>query len=148
MAEINLTQAEADRLLLLDKFIIGDNPILDLPNVGQDILVNCISLDKREEFILDCSRGTIKLSKIKHQLRARKVVPLIRLDINSSPHKNPDGTEVGPSHMHIYKEGYADKYAFDVPSKFTNLNDMAKTLLEFMSFCNIKNTPQVNGELF
>lgn len=147
MAEINLTQQEADKLISIDKLLSNVDKI-ELPLSGKRLSLSCFSFDKREEFLLDCFRGSIRLSKITNQMRARKVVPLIRLDIDSSPHKNPDGTEVGPNHIHIYTENYADKYALEIPDSFTNLSDMVQTLIDFMKYCNIKNTPQITGELF
>jgi hypothetical protein len=147
MAEINLTQQEADKLIAMDKFLTNANTIA-LPLAGEKLTLGCLSFDKREEFVLDCFRGTIKLSKVTHQMRARKVVPLVRLDIDSAPHQNPDGTEIGGTHLHIYSASYADKYAFPVPDIFSNISDIAQTLIDFMRYCNIKNTPQLTGELF
>ena len=147
MAEINLTQQEADKLIGMDKFLT-DTTNITLPIAGEKLTLDCFSLNKREEFVLDCFRGTIKLSKVTHQMRARKVVPLVRLDIDAAPHQNPDGTEVGNTHLHIYSADYADKYAVAVPNTFTNLADIAQTLIDFMKYCNIKNTPQINGGLF
>lgn len=147
MAEINLSQKEADSLIAMEKVLSSGKAIV-LPSSGRKITLNCFSADKKEEFILDCARGSIKLSKISHQIRARKVVPLVRLDIDSSPHLNPDGEWISGSHIHIYRAGYADKYAYEIPEDFKNLSDMTLTFRDFMAYCNIKNIPDITAELF
>jgi len=93
-------------------------------------------------------RGTLKFSKVKYQTRGRKVFILVRLDINSAPHTNPDGKKVGNSHIHIYREGFEDKWAYPIdPEKFHNLSDMGCTFTEFCQYCNIHNPPSFQGTL-
>lgn len=65
-------------------------------------------------FSLDVTQKRIVL-KLKCQLRCTtEPVVLARLDF-ASPHRNPDGTAVGVPHLHIYREGYGDKFAYEVP---------------------------------
>ena len=37
---------------------------------------------------------------------------LARLDIDTKPHHNPDGSKIGGTHLHLFQEGYGDKWAF------------------------------------
>ena len=71
MADINLTQAEADTLIAMEKQWI-DNARWDCPGLGGSISIPLISQDKRENFLLDVSRGRIDLLKGTYQNRSRQ----------------------------------------------------------------------------
>lgn len=148
MTEINLTQAEADALITMEKHRLDDQRI-DYPFTGGAISVPLISVDKRERFLLDISRSGINLLKGKYQNRAREVVILARLDFGGSPHRNPDDEEIPSPHLHIYREGYGDKWALPVPAdKFSDLSDTWRTLEDFMRYCNITEPPIIERALF
>lgn len=94
-------------------------------------------------------RGRIDLLKVTQQNRARVVVVLIRLDLGGSTHRNPDGQEIPCSHLHIYREGFGDKWAIPVPvQQFRNIPDLWQTLEDFMVYCNITRPPNINKVLF
>ena len=84
-----LTQAEADFLIRMQKSF-AEPVTISLP-AGADLTHELIGSDKKEKFLLDLSRGTIRLSKVKFQTRGRAVIVLVRLDLDGSPHTNPDG---------------------------------------------------------
>jgi hypothetical protein len=141
MAEVQLTQAEADALLAMEKQRVDDTAHL-FPMLGGSLSVPLMSPDRREQFVLDIGRGRIDLSKVTYQNRARTVVILARLDIAGPSHRNPDGTEMPCPHLHLYREGFADKWAFPVPdASFSNLADLWMTLDDFMRYCNVTKTP-------
>lgn len=143
MAEVNLTQAEADALLAMEKRSERDEPYR-FPGMGQRISVPLMSFDGREEFLLDVTRGRIELRKITYQHRARQIVILARLDMFGRPHRNPDGQEVPAPHLHVYCEGFGDKWAVPVPSgQFHSLSDEGTTLDDFMRYCNITQAPNI-----
>ena len=74
---------------------------------------------------------------------------LVRLDLGGAPHRNPDGEEITVPHLHVYREGYGDKWAVPVPvDVFTSTNDVWRTLEEFMRFCNISQPPHIERGLF
>lgn len=149
MAELLLIQAEGDALLALEKVAIANNVDIDLPDLGGAIDLNFISHNGREEFVLNYTRHTINLSKRNHHFRGRKVVGLARLDLDGPPHRNPDGQEVAACHLHLYREGYGLKWAFEIPSdSFTNLDDAFQTLEDFMRYCNIVQFPRIRRSLF
>lgn len=148
MAEINLTQAEADALIVMEKRRIDDTR-WSYPGLGGAILIPLMSADKRENFSLDISRGRIDLLKGKYQNRARQVIVLARLDFGGQPHRNPDDEEIPSPHLHIYREGFGDKWASPVPAEhFSNMSDLWQTLNDFMDFCNIKEPPIIERGLF
>ncbi|HOO56914.1 MAG TPA: hypothetical protein PLN69_08830 [bacterium] len=137
MSGINLTQEEAELLIMMDKKRKNDN-VWKYPAKGQKVSIPIISMDNKEDFFLDISKGSIDIKKIKYQERCRKTEVLIRLDLGGHPHRNPDDTEIGAPHLHYYKEGYGDKWAKTIPANlFSNLSDEFKTLKEFMKYCNI-----------
>jgi len=84
-----LTQVEADKLISVNKLFVKLETI-SLPP-GSDLTYELVSEDKQEQFLLDLWRGTFRFSKIKFQNRARQVLVLVRLDVDGSPHTNPDG---------------------------------------------------------
>lgn len=148
MADLDLTQAEADALIAMPKVRVNDDT-WDYPGCGGSLIVPLASQDKREQFLLDISRGRIDLQKGKYQNRARQIVVLVRLDFGGSPHRNPDDQEVPCPHLHLYREGFGHKWAFAVPDdRFLNINDLWETFQDFMRFCNIVDAPAINRGLF
>lgn len=148
MTDINLTQAEADALIAMEKHRVSDDRST-FPMAGQSLVLLLQSVDKREQFVLDLSRGHINLSKVKMQNRGRQVVVLVRIDMGGAPHRNPDDVEISAPHIHIYREGYGDKWAMPVPTDhFRDVNDVWKTLEDFLRFCNIAQPPHIERGLF
>ena len=147
MADANLTQAVADALIALEQRRV-DVQEWDYPDFGR-ITVPLISVDRREPFHLDVWRSRIDLAKGNYQNRGRQVVVLVRLDFGGSPHRNPDHNMVESPHLHLYREGFGDKWAFPVPGeRFQNLSDSWRTLEDFMSYCNIVEPPVIRRGLF
>ncbi len=147
MAEINLSQKEADSLFQMEKRRIDTHRRL-YPSTGGDLEIPLISLDKREKFILTISRKGFDLSKGTYQKRARNIVILARLDIGGSIHRNPDGEDIPPPHLHLYKEGYADKWAIPIqPDNFPNIANLFESIFDFMKYCNITDPPFIDEEL-
>lgn len=100
MAEINLTQEEAEILIAVEKHRANEDRS-DFPMAGQSLTLSLFSVDKREQFLLDLSRARIDLQKVKMQNRGRQVVVLVRLDLGGAPHRNPDGEEISTPHLHL-----------------------------------------------
>ncbi len=148
MTEIILTQADADALIAREKRRIDDER-WRYPGLGGSISIPLVSSDKRENFLLDISRGNIDLLKGKYQNRSRQVIILVRLDFGGRPHRNPDDEEIPSPHLHIYREGYGDKWAMPFPTdRFPNISDLWQTLGDFMEFCNIVEPPLIDRGLF
>lgn len=148
MADMHLTQAEADALIGMEKHRSTEDRS-DFPMGGQSLVLPLQSADKREHFMLDLSRGRIDLRKVKMQNRGRQVVVLVRLDLGGAPHRNPDDVDVQAPHLHIYREGFGDKWAVAVPAdRFRNIDDVWGTLEDFLRFCNITQPPHIERWLF
>jgi hypothetical protein len=147
MADINLTQAEADVLIAMEKQRT-DNRVLKFPDPGDRLTIPLISADRREAFTLDVTRGRIKFTKATYQNRARQAVILMRLDLDGPLHRNPDGEEIACPHLHIYREGYGDKWAMPAPAdKYPDTGNLLSTFEAFMRHCNIT-SPEFLAGLF
>src|SRR3954464_15986370 len=140
-----LTQAEADQLMQMTKRFVRPPASIVIP-AGCDETYELATLDKRELFLLDIWRGTLRLTKLKFQNRVRTVVVLARLDIDGAPHTNPDGQRLSGTHLHLFREGYDDRWAHPVdPNVFTLLSDPGTTSHEFCAFSRIEFPPPVQG---
>ena len=63
---------------------------------------------------------------------------LARLDYGGPPHRNPDGAEIGSTHLHLYREGYGDRWAYEPPQgAFIDLGDRWRTFQDFLRFCSV-----------
>ena len=141
MANVALTQAEADSLLAMEKHRVDDK-VWSPPHRGGSVTVPLLSVDGRESFLLDLRRGRIKLAKCTYQNRARQVFILARLDVGGAPHRNPDDEVIQCPHLHVYREGYNDRWAIPVPQdRFPNPDDAPQTLQDFMNYCNVTLPP-------
>ncbi len=148
MADFEITQSEADALIAMEKHRSSDERY-EFPLGGRSLVIPLQSTDRREQFLLDISRGRIDLGRGKYQNRARQVVVLIRLDFGGSPHRNPDGEEIPSPQLHIYREGFGDKWAIPLPAdRFPRIADLRGTLDDFMGFCNITVPPDIERSLF
>lgn len=143
----NLSKTEIEYLLNLEKNCKSSQKYT-FPSLGGKIEIELSSTDKKEYFLLDVWRSHIDLTRTKFQNRARKIIPLVRLDINSAPHKNPDGEQLDGTHLHIYKEGYGDKFAYPLPVEFTDCKSPGVFLEKFMDYCHIIKKPIIEKDLF
>jgi hypothetical protein len=146
MAIDALAQSDAEALLKMEK-VPALRDAFQFPDLGGRIEVPLISRDEREQFSLDVNRKRIALTT-GYQARGRQVIVLARLDF-SAPHRNPDGTEVGVPHLHVYREGYGDKWAVEVPAGMLSQPDDAwQVLHDFMTYCGVVERPNIVRGLF
>ncbi len=142
-----LTQAEADTLIAMRKRFLKTGGIALPP--GVDETHELVGEDWRERFLLDLWRGTMRLSKYRMQTRGRMIVVLVRLDINGAPHTNPDGQKIDGTHIHIYREGFNDKWAYSVdPEMFRDINNARAAFEDFCRFCHIEGIPPYQEVIF
>ncbi|GAD09875.1 hypothetical protein GFGA_1d0839 [Gluconobacter frateurii NBRC 103465] len=145
---IDLSQHEADLLFHTAK-VREDEREWELSPSQIRMEIPLLSEDNTEKFILDIRRHRLNLLKGTLQNRARGCIILARLDYGGQPHRNPDEQEIPSPHLHVYKEGYGDKWAYPIdPSKFSNIEDHWKTLNEFLEYCNVTEPPRFKRGLF
>src|SRR5438552_2321861 len=64
-------------------------------------------------------------------------------------HPHPDDEEIGIPHLHLYREGFGDKWAMPLPPEmFRNPAHVWMTFEDFLQFCNITQPPHVERGLF
>lgn len=147
LTEVFLTQSEADKLFAMEKHC-EINEAYALPMRGNRVLVPLHSCDRREIFALDLYRGRIALHKLMFQNRARQSVILVRLDFAGSPHRNPDDKAIQTPHLHLYREGFGDKWAYPVPAEhFRSIEDEWKSIWDFIRYCNVVEPPIIQKVL-
>jgi hypothetical protein len=84
----------------------------------------------------------------RYQLRGRQDIVLSRLDFDR-PHRNPDGVEIEVPHLHLYREGFGDKFAEPVPiGMLSDPSDPWQCLLDFMDYFRIIEFPLIDNGLF
>jgi hypothetical protein len=147
MADLDIAQDEADELIAMEKQRVDEKVWLFA--AGEQLTIPLTSMDRRENFILDMSRYQIKITKATYQNRARQAVILMRLDIDGPPHRNPDGEEIPCPHLHVYREGYGDKWAVPAPvERYPDTGNLFGTFQAFMQHCNITVPPSFQLGLF
>jgi len=157
-----LTQSEADALIAIQKKRVTEE-YYDFPSLGESLTIPIVSIDGRESFLIDANRkGRVVLTKCTYQERYRGIIILVRLDINGQLHTNPEVSSVPISyltpyngqiiqcpHLHLYVEGFMDKWAIPAPSnKFSTINNLYITLKDFFRYCNIVKPPIIQRGLF
>ena len=148
MAELVLSQREADSLFALEKHRV-DEKLYEFPDMGGSLRIPLIAVNGREEFQLTVYRGKIDLAKVTYQNLARQVVVLARIDLGGAPHRNPDGEEIPSPHLHLYREGFGDKYAIALPKELAeHSGDHWDALNAFLRFCHITVPPNIDRGLF
>jgi hypothetical protein len=151
-----ITQDEADFFFGMEKFPEEDKEF-QFPTSGQKLTIGFTSFDKRENFLFDIYRGSIKITKITYQNRVRKAFILRRLDLDGPTHVNPEaeviplaflepfnGKEIPTPHLHIYVEGYGEKWAIPANDVLvTHDKDIFEIMEQFFNYCNVKRFPTV-----
>lgn len=91
--------------------------------------------------------GRLELRKCKIQDRYRSL-PLIRVDIDSPPHRFKDGSTTSRNHIHIFNPDKDENDTFNLEdfdaTLFKNINNFSSILFDFCSYCNIQ-MPNVQG---
>jgi len=156
-----LTQSEADALIAMQKTPANEGEVYYFPLPGETLTIPIVSLDKVESFLMDINRGTIRLSKCTYQERYQGIIILVHLDINGSPHPNPEaidilfpylepynGHTIPCTHLHLYIEGFMDKWAIPVsPEEFPKTDDIYETLWDFFRYCNLIELPLIQRSM-
>jgi len=149
MSDGSLNQSSADHLLKMEKHRIDEDENQFPDDTGGKLTLPLRSADQREDFHLDIRRGGIDLKKGRYQNRVRSIFVLARIDFGGGPHRNPDGEEIGCPHIHVYREGYGDKWAYPLlPENFPNSDDKWQLLQDFLKFCNVVTPPKFKRGLF
>ena len=89
-------------------------------------------------------RGKRNINKCSFNVVYNKSIILLRLDIEPGRiHQNPDGQDVPNPHLHIYREGYDDRYAIPAPESFVDMGNLAQALYDLLGYSNVINRDEV-----
>lgn len=149
-----LTSARIRELIEMRKISVGSN-VQYLGN--KKISNNLVSEDGKEKFIFDYNKGSVAL-KYTMQCRSGRSLLLMRLDMGGA-HNNPTATNVyldaedlfhdihkdcvgrvftrGTPHIHMWRPGFRDTWAYPPPDDFPDCNDHMAVLKWFEKKCNI-----------
>lgn len=141
-----LDQNTADSLIAEPK-IFKDMNSIHLGTNGTKLSKELYGKNSQETFILDITRGKINISKATYQNRYKKLnIILARIDTSGPRHQNPDGKFINGPHLHIYRENYGDKWAYELDSSiFTNTSDIGILLKDFLEYINAETIPQISS---
>ncbi|KPV43182.1 DUF6978 family protein [Alicyclobacillus ferrooxydans] len=147
-----LSQNDADELLSMIKKIRETSPI-NFPKLGKSVQMEATSANETVKFVFDVNRkGTLKVTKVTYQTRYQKSVILLRLDIDGPEHLNPDGTIIPCPHIHVYREGFDDSWAFPLDKEIkTDASDLLQVLSDFLDYNKVVDRPPIlytGGGLF
>jgi hypothetical protein len=150
-----ITQQDADYFFEMEKFPEEEKEH-QFPTSGQKLTIAFTSSDKRENFLFDIYRGSIRITKITYQSRVRKAYILRRLDLDGQMHVNPEVETVpfsflepySNSPLHIYVEGFGEKWAIPANNILeTQDKDIFEMMEQFFSYCNVKQLPNIKKTL-
>lgn len=142
-----LSQEAADYLARIAKEITSAN-VLVIPTTGTQADWEATSITGREHFYLHMRRGRKVVTQQTLQERFESNEILLRLDIDGPTHSNPDGTVVPTPHLHVYRAGFDDKWAFHVPAELdVSGGSPTEVLLQFLGYCGVAPIPPVQGGL-
>ena len=110
----DISDSEALHLVKMAKWSVWAKA-MPFPDIGGKLQIPVEAEREKESFFVNINRGRTSSLKVTYQTRARTVIPLARLDVGAS-HQNPDGMHIGSPHLHIYREGFADKWAYELHS--------------------------------
>lgn len=136
-----MTNKEFDYMLTLKKIFVSGFEFPKLNSRGTKDLMD----DEKNKYILDFQYGsvgkfviTLLADKAKQKWQLRSGTPLIRIDVNGSPHMLPDG-EILKNHIHIfYPDGVQVIKLEDYSDDLYKSLKPSDVLSDFFRQCNIQ----------
>ena len=102
-----------------EKVITDDN--ISFPSSGDSQAINVEGKVSNQQFILDINRKSLLVSRITYQNRIPQSLILLRLDIDTKPHRNPNGEIINGTHLHIFdKNNNSVSWAFELTDSRLN----------------------------
>lgn len=118
-----MNQNEFERIMEAPKEFVGSYKCIVLPMNGRKEKLKAIFKDTDEYiniYLLSSGRNAGKTS---NTATYQNNTVLIRIDLAPTPpHQNPDGEIIKESHVHVFKEGFDDKWATPLKDYCDNVN--------------------------
>ena len=115
-SNIKMTTDEAKKLIEMLKNRVTETS-LEFPKLGSKLEFEVMAKREGNKFIININRASIDKNKCTYQGRtALNNIPILRLDITNSFHRNPDGTKIEGNHLHIYTQnaGMGEAIPFNI----------------------------------
>ncbi|HET8810816.1 MAG TPA: hypothetical protein VFM65_11205 [Flavobacteriaceae bacterium] len=145
---MSITQSDFNTIIKEEK-VFSDliNPLeLSPPPINWTREIKAIS--SKNIFLLDFYRGSFELTRYTYNKRYRQSIILLRYD-NGGRHTNPDGVSFDGPHVHIFREGFNDKFAFPVSElNINDTNSIDEVLDKLLQFCNVTKRPTIEIPMF
>lgn len=143
-----MTQDEYDYLMLQEKTFEDKFTIIQISPAPIKWTKEIKCKTTSNKYLLDFYRGSFELSKFTANKRFRQTLIMLRYD-NGGRHTNPDGETFEGPHVHLFKEGFNDKFAY--PISIINIEEtdtMEVRFKKILHFCNIKDCPDLEVPMF
>lgn len=139
---MRLTQEEINTLIEIEKTLTDTT--LRLPALGEKSVYPARDIMRRP-YRISVWLAKKKPAKKSFQMSYRKSIILVRVDTGHQRHINPDGRIIaaGVPHIHLWRVGFAYKFAFPLPDEFKNIDDTAQTLKDFLRYSHVINADEV-----
>ncbi|MDD4095302.1 MAG: hypothetical protein PHP22_03555 [Oscillospiraceae bacterium] len=133
-----MTQDEADRLMGLNKII---DKTIQFPPQNKMAVYEASAIQGPEEFEVRVNRkGRLELFRCTFQESFLKKTILVRVDLDEDkPHLNPDREKIVGPHIHLYREGYDDRWAFLINDHIPQISMDSNLIDNFKHFCRFCN---------
>lgn len=132
LGEYMISQIEADEMLQTIKSATRKDTFFWRYNERFDEIVIADN-DEKLIFVLSLKKNEFEI-RLNFRSKNKQIV-LARVD-SQKQHFNPDGTKITGPHLHLYKEGYAEKWA--TPINWYNIGSPIDTLTRFLEVINTR----------
>lgn len=112
---MELNSDKVTQIIIAEKYPITEKIEYDFPFAGKKLSIPLkAQLFPEYSILFDINvMGRYIQEKISFQNRLNKNIVLIRLDIGETlRHRNPDEKIIEGSHVHIYRDGYGEHWAY------------------------------------
>ena len=145
---MSISQEHFDNLLKQQKEFANKNQQIELGPPPIKWTLDVKSLESKETFLLDFFKRNIVVSRYSINKRYRRSIVLFRY-CNDGRHTNPDGKVFTGRHIHIYREGYDDKFAFPIQEiGIQDDDDLGVVFEKVLRFWNILNYDPLQTKMF
>ncbi len=130
ISEERFDSDHAQELIEMDKEL--DCKAFGFPPCGKLLELKAHSIDSKHMFQVTINRrGSLKLTKYTYQNRYSNNTILVRIDMDERRgHTNPDGTSVPTPHVHLFREGFDDKFAYPLYEVFPEFDTLKHDRVE------------------
>ncbi|MEC0310139.1 hypothetical protein P4H67_25630 [Paenibacillus lautus] len=138
-----LNQNEVNELLSMLKSLRNNNRVT-FPTSGESIALEAESNSTNDKFLIDINRKGQITFRCTYQTRFKKSNILLRLDLQGPAHTNPDMTKIPVPHLHIWREGFEDRWAYPLGDHIdTDPENLVNVLIAFLEYNNFTEVPSI-----